>query len=425
MPAGRNDELGRRPKPPANSPITTARHDDLGGYARPAACVSSMMFPDHHETEYIAAYENARCRFKSCPGHFDVGSLKTGGNYMLTGDLRTEQKTPIFLKLHGNFLATPTADGAFSAFLAGGRWDKLLVDFAAWAGLKGCKRYAKGIEKEAGKYLSQKNIIRLGEITTESIAGHLAAMKSAGKSAKTLLNVRGALSQFCEFLLERRLIQGNPALAVKLAAAEETAPAVVGGRKELAEILRAARSQGGCGGYGQVLADAILVAAHTGLRLSELCRMAWVNVHWEARYILMPKTKGKRPKTTPMSASTTRALHRQRRRTRGLAWVFPARKTWRGGGWRWLDKPCSANAMLERLGPVKAGFAIFNELPGKSVGRGWHLFRHTFATELAEAGVNLQKISSWMGHSDIRMTARYTHLRRRFDGDIECIMQKP
>jgi integrase len=36
-----------------------------------------------------------------------------------------------------------------------------------------------------------------------------------------------------------------------------------------------------------------------------------------------------------------------------------------------------------------------------------HQFRHTFASKLAEADVNLFKIQKMMGHTDIKMTERY------------------
>ena len=39
----------------------------------------------------------------------------------------------------------------------------------------------------------------------------------------------------------------------------------------------------------------------------------------------------------------------------------------------------------------------------------WHHLRHTFATRMAQAGVDLFKISKLLGHKDIRMTQHYAH----------------
>ena len=38
-----------------------------------------------------------------------------------------------------------------------------------------------------------------------------------------------------------------------------------------------------------------------------------------------------------------------------------------------------------------------------------HDLRHTFATRLAQAGVDIYKISKLLGHKDIQMTQRYAH----------------
>ena len=39
----------------------------------------------------------------------------------------------------------------------------------------------------------------------------------------------------------------------------------------------------------------------------------------------------------------------------------------------------------------------------------WHDLRHTFSTRLAQAGVDLYKISKLLWHQDIKMTQRYAH----------------
>jgi integrase len=46
-----------------------------------------------------------------------------------------------------------------------------------------------------------------------------------------------------------------------------------------------------------------------------------------------------------------------------------------------------------------------------------HILRHTFASQLAMAGVSLYKISKWLGHSDVKTTQIYAHLQTH-DEDI-------
>ena len=50
---------------------------------------------------------------------------------------------------------------------------------------------------------------------------------------------------------------------------------------------------------------------------------------------------------------------------------------------------------------------------------GWHEFRHTFASRLAQEGVSLYKICKWLGHADMKTTQIYAHFAPVYDRDIE------
>ncbi len=42
--------------------------------------------------------------------------------------------------------------------------------------------------------------------------------------------------------------------------------------------------------------------------------------------------------------------------------------------------------------------------------RGWHVLRHTFASQLVMKGVSMRHVQKLLGHASITMTERYAHL---------------
>jgi len=246
-------------------------------------------------------------------------------------------------------------------------------------------------------------------MTTAAVERYLAAKLEAGAAPKTLLNHRSALSAFCRFLCGRGLLAANPCAAVRLRRPDQQLrePLDDGEIRLALAIAREHRF------WPEVCLD-----LSTVLRVSEMIRLKWIDVDFEHRCLTVRRSKSGRPRVVPLNRSAVLALRVQRRRSGRFTYVFPARQTWRGGCC-FRDRPRAINWWGRVLRPIQEAIPKFRELPGKSTGRGWHLFRHTAASRLARANVSLFRIGAILGHKHAQTTAIYAHLQSGYDPVIE------
>lgn len=135
----------------------------------------------------------------------------------------------------------------------------------------------------------------------------------------------------------------------------------------------------------------ILVAAlNTGMRLGELLALTWADIDLSQRLLIVRKSKNGRVRRIPIN---DRLLETFRSLESGFArdaFVFPS--------------PLSG----KRRYSLRTAFQAAQKRAGISSLR-FHDLRHTFATRLVAAGVDIVTVKELLGHQDISMTLRYAH----------------
>jgi integrase len=138
----------------------------------------------------------------------------------------------------------------------------------------------------------------------------------------------------------------------------------------------------------------------TGLRRGELLALNWADVDLEARTLIVRRSKSGKPRTIPLSRVALDILSQITDVHEGL--VF--KKNEHGFTVGELEE-------VWRLAKERAGIEDLH----------LHDLRHTFATRLAQHGIDICAISRLLGHNSVEMSSRYIHhnvesLRRVVDG---------
>ena len=136
----------------------------------------------------------------------------------------------------------------------------------------------------------------------------------------------------------------------------------------------------------------MIAALHTGFRKSELLSLTWQDVDFGRRMttVRAAYAKNGESRSVPMNEVLTDTLRAVKANQTADAAVFCNR----------VGKPYRSFRTAFESARQKAGIVDFK----------FHDLRHTFASRLTMAGIDLPTVQELMGHKGISMTLRYTHL---------------
>jgi len=142
-----------------------------------------------------------------------------------------------------------------------------------------------------------------------------------------------------------------------------------------------------------------------GLRLREGVTLETKDIDGERKQLQIRKAKGGKDRYVPLPERTLEMLREFWSAHRHPRYVFPT-KTPLG------ILPSTAQKTICPSGVRRAFQAALQE-SGIQKHATVHTLRHSYATHLLEAGVNLRVIQSYLGHSSIQSTLVYTHLTQK------------
>lgn len=136
----------------------------------------------------------------------------------------------------------------------------------------------------------------------------------------------------------------------------------------------------------------VITALNTGMRKDEILGLKWDNVDMKTGFILLnqEQTKNAERKEIHISATLMEILKNIQKGV-GVPYVFYNPLTDN----RYDDIKRSFKTALKKVGICDFKF---------------HDLRHTFASHLVMAGIDITTVRELLGHKDLKMTLRYAHL---------------
>lgn len=234
----------------------------------------------------------------------------------------------------------------------------------------------------------------LNEVSTLILRSWLAGMKDAGMDTRSINRKISAVKSFYRFLLRKELVQRNPAALLRLMKTSKRLPAFLD-ETDTGALMQEGRGDEGWKGYTRQVILEVLYAC--GLRVSELVSLREKHVDTGLRQIKV-LGKGNKERVIPIKAELADLLGQ---------YMAEKRKQ--------LEQPDLTFLLVTEKGQKLYAKYVYREVNEELMAfrnvtkKSPHLMRHTFATQLANNGADLNAIKSLLGHSSLAATQVYTH----------------
>lgn len=252
----------------------------------------------------------------------------------------------------------------------------------------------KVTEQYAKRIVLNKNLIpffgktALKDVSTHQVERFKASLAAKGLSNKTINNKLTVLGK-CLRCANEWYGTGMPRIKLLRCSTPKTNYLT---SSEVELLLGTAEGQ---------LREMLLMALRTGMRQGEIRGLQWSSIDWQNRSIAVRHSQDDRSR-----ALTSPKSHKERhipmdsdlyeilfRRKQDSGYVF----------WNTMtDVPFTTQRLIEDL-QIHCRNAGVRKI-------GWHVLRHTFATQLGLGNVPITVTKELLGHSSIITTMRYSHV---------------
>ena len=297
--------------------------------------------------------------------------------------------------------------------------------------IKTYERYRCAIVLHINHYIGKELLKNLTTLKIQELINKLAtapAKKGGCLAPRTINSVRRILISAFNDAVTYDILTKNPALGTKPVRVEKTAMYILS-KKEAAELLHVARKES----YASYMV--IKLALETGMRIGEIFGLQWKNVDLDKKNLLVAGTIVHTNHTNIYQPTgKTKSSYRSIPFSSTLKTILVEYKAWQQREKeKWGEIYTDSDFVITKpLGgfsdPSNFSARTFKKLLDKAgITRQFrvHDLRHTHATWLLEAGINVKVISERLGHSSCRITMdTYSHVMQTMqDKAVEMLEQ--
>jgi len=244
------------------------------------------------------------------------------------------------------------------------------------------------------------------QTTVQDISTFITATQASGLMPATINTKLSILTSFFEYLREEGQMTQQPVLRRRHRLLTPTVLPKPMPDADLAAFFKVIDS----------IRDRLIFLGmlRCGLRVSEVCALSWDAIDLSAGTIRINRGKGQVDRIVYLSPDVEQAIQVWREYRTPGRYLFPSRTRTKAHLSRYqinvlMDHYLAAAGLARHYSP--------------------HCLRHTFATQLLNAGVPLEVLKELMGHHSIQITLRYTQLydttkRRKYEQAMTKIAQR-
>ncbi len=233
---------------------------------------------------------------------------------------------------------------------------------------------------------------RLDEILLLDLERIKKKMLAAGKAARSVQYVKAIVRQVYSYASIQGMFKGEPPTRYFLKKMKlDNKRQRYLSPDEAKALLEAIRP------HSEQTHNICLLSLNTGMRFGEIASLLWQHVNTDSRSILIVDPKNGESRSAYMTDTVVQMfIGTERGKPNEL--VFPART---GGKMAAISKVVART--IDELG-------LNTGITDRRMKVVFHSLRHSCASWLVNAGIELPTIAKILGHKDLTMTARYSHV---------------